>query len=275
MLCLLMQTTRLCASTQSDTLRLGLAESEQMFIQRNLALLAAKYNIDANKALIRQAKLWDNPVITTDQNIYESQGKFFRHDSNTGQVYVQVMQLIKTAAKRNKLAQLAADNATITSAQFDELLRVLRYQLLSDLIEIQHQLGIRQVYDSEISELQTLVSAMNEQLKAGNASLKDNLRVKALLFSLQNELVNVDAQLFPLQSEVQLLLRSNDGVFVLPVFNYHLPDLVNKQLPPADSIEKMTIANRPDVRLANVQLLYSKDNLTYPGEGGHQHRLRI
>ncbi|HSQ43985.1 MAG TPA: TolC family protein, partial [Ginsengibacter sp.] len=77
-----------------DTLRITVEESEKLFLQNNLSILAAKYNIDANQALVRQAKLWDNPVLSTDQNIYDRQGGFFKHDQANGQVYVQVMQLI-------------------------------------------------------------------------------------------------------------------------------------------------------------------------------------
>ncbi len=263
MLGLFLQALQSYAFAQTDTLHLSLAESEQLFINNNLTLLAARYNIDANKALIRQAKLWDNPVISTDQNIYNSQGNFFKHDNNNGQVYVQVMQLIKTAGKRNKLARLAADNVTITADQFDDLVRTLRFQLVSDLFEIQHQLKIEYVYSAEINELESLARGMDEQLKAGNISLKDNLRVKALLFSLQNELVNIDAQLFPLESEVKLLLRKNDSAFILPVLDYNLTGLINKELPPADTIQQIAIANRPDIRLANTQLTYAKDNFTY------------
>ena len=46
-----------------DTLSITIQDAEKIFLQNNLSLLAAKYNIDANRALIRQAKLWDNPVI--------------------------------------------------------------------------------------------------------------------------------------------------------------------------------------------------------------------
>ena len=87
------------------------------------------------------------------------------------------------------------------------------------------------MYDAEINELQTLVAGMDEQLQSGNISVKDNIRVKALLFSLQNELVNIDAQLMPLQSEVKLLLRKSDSTFILPVFNYYLPDLIKTEIP--------------------------------------------
>ncbi|MDQ6764346.1 MAG: TolC family protein [Bacteroidota bacterium] len=248
---------------QSDTTKLTVAESETIFLKSNFSLLAAKYNIDANRALIRQAKLWDNPVLSTDQNIYDNQGKFFAHNGTNGQVYLQVTQLIKTAGKRNKLVQLAADNTSITSGQFDDLVRTLRYELITDLFEIEHQLKIRLVYSSEINELQTLINGMDEEFKAGNISLKDNLRVKALLFSLQNDLVNVDAQILPLQQDVKLLLNKSDNSFVLPAFHYYLPDLISKTIPTKDSLEQIAFANRPDMKIARLQVDYAKHNLMY------------
>ncbi|MGH2647125.1 MAG: TolC family protein, partial [Ginsengibacter sp.] len=250
-------------SFATDTLRISVADGEKLFLQNNLYLLAAKYNIDANRALIRQAKLWDNPEVSTDQNIYDRQGGFFKHDQTTGQVYVQVMQLIKTAGKRNKAARLALDNTNITTAQFDDLARTLRYTLVADFYEIEHQLKIKQVYSTEINELQTLVTGMDAELKAGNISVKDNIRIKALLFSLQNELINVDAQLIPLQSEVKLLLRNNDSSFILPVFNYYLPDLINKEIPSKEELIQIAEANRPDIKIAHLQVEYSNDNLIY------------
>src|SRR4030095_15586693 len=91
-----------------DSVRLMLPEAEKIFLQKNLSLLAQQYNIDISKALVQQARYWDNPVLNTDQNIYD--GKFFRHNKDFGQVYVQLQQVIKTAGKRNKLIQLANDD---------------------------------------------------------------------------------------------------------------------------------------------------------------------
>src|SRR5947208_9972267 len=85
----------------TDTLRVTLPEDEKIFTANNLSLLASHYNIDINKALGLQAKYWDNPVLSTDQNIYD--GGWFRHYDGYGQVYVQLSQLIKTAGKRKKL----------------------------------------------------------------------------------------------------------------------------------------------------------------------------
>lgn len=246
-----------------DTIKVSIQAAEKSFLQHNLSLLAAKYNIDANRALIRQAKLWDNPVFSTDQNIYDNQGGFFKHSDGSGQVYAQVSQLIRTAGKRNKLAQLAEDNTTLSAEQFDDILRTLRYTLISDLYEIEHQLKIKSVYDAEIKELQTLVKGMDIQLQAGNISVKDNMRIKALLFGLQNEQVNIQSQIMPLQSELKLLLKSTDSSFISPDFSYHLPDIINAQIPGKDELLQEALQNRPDVKMAKTQLDYQSHNLVY------------
>src|SRR5690349_23046906 len=111
-------TTR--AQQSNDTLKLSLPDAEKLFLQKNLALLSQQYNIDINQALIQQAKYWDNPVLSTDQNIYD--GKWFRHTTIDGQpygqIYVQLQQVIKTAGKRNKLITLAKDQALSAQQQF-------------------------------------------------------------------------------------------------------------------------------------------------------------
>ena len=250
----------------TDTLRLSLPEAEKIFLQKNLTLLAAKYNIDANKALIQQAKLWDNPLLSTDQNIYDGAkgaGKFFAHDATRGQVYVQLTQLIRTAGKRNKLAQLATDNTTLASEQFDDVMRNLRYALRNDLLEINHQLKIKKVYDGEIIELKTLIIGMDAELKAGNVALKDNMRLKALLFGLQNELVNIDAAMMPVQAELKLLLQAPDSHFIVPQLTYKFADITTAVIPQEDSLIQTALQNRPDAKLAKTALDYQNNNLIY------------
>lgn len=72
----------------TDTLQLTVPKAEEIFLQKNLSLLANQYNVDINKALVQQAKVWDNPVLNTDQNIYD--GKFFRHTTTDGQQFGQL-----------------------------------------------------------------------------------------------------------------------------------------------------------------------------------------
>jgi cobalt-zinc-cadmium efflux system outer membrane protein len=260
---LLVVTKSLSAQNIPDTLHLSFQQAEQIFIKNNLSLLAARYNIDANKALIQQAKLWDNPILNTDQNIYDSHGGFFAHDAVNGTFYVQVMQLIRTAGKRNKAAQIAMDNTSISQQQFDDLLRTLRYALHSDLLEINHLLKIKKVYVGEIDEVNKLVKGMDLQLQIGNVSVKDNLRIKALLFSLQNELVSADAQMIPLQNEIKLLLNNSEPKFIAPALEYKFGTLTTATIPNTDTLVQQALNSRPDAKIAQTALALQNHNLTY------------
>jgi cobalt-zinc-cadmium efflux system outer membrane protein len=53
----LMCSANVALSQSRDTLRLNIDEAEQQFVKNNLTLLAQKYNIEASKAAIIQAKL--------------------------------------------------------------------------------------------------------------------------------------------------------------------------------------------------------------------------
>ncbi len=204
------------ASAQTDTLRLSFKEGEKLFLQNNLNLLAQKYNVDASKALIKQAGLWDNPVLSTDQNITDASGKFFQHSSTTGQLFFQLSQVFTTAGKRGKQVQVAKDDASIQQAAFDDLLRNLRYNLQLDMAQAANLAEQGKVYQMEIASATNLVNAIQKSYEAGNNSLKDVVRLKALLFSLQSDLVENNRELNELQTELKTLLGIGANKFVLP-----------------------------------------------------------
>ena len=85
-----------------DTLRLDISQAEHMFIDSNLQILAQKYNVDATKALIIQAKLYPNPNIGIAQSAYDPwNGKWFETGANAEEAY-QVSQLIVLSRKIRK-----------------------------------------------------------------------------------------------------------------------------------------------------------------------------
>lgn len=210
---------------QTDTLRISFKDAEKTFLANNLNLLAQKYNVDAAAALVQQAKLWDNPVLSTDQNIRADNSKrYFDHSPGNGQVLVQLSQLIKTAGKRGKQIQIANDGAQIQQAQFNDLLRNLHYNLLLDFVQVANLIDQRKVYQTEIASATYMVDAIDKSYKAGNNSLKDVIRLKALLFSLQNDLVAIDSQLNGLQSELKTLLAADPAQFIAPQITFNNSD---------------------------------------------------
>ncbi|OJW16899.1 MULTISPECIES: TolC family protein [unclassified Mucilaginibacter] len=238
------------ASAQTDTLKISTQEAEKLFLTNNLQLIAQKYNVDAAQALVKQAKLWDNPTLSTDQNITDANKKFFNHSNGTGQIMVQLSQVFKTAGKRGKEVQVAQDGVQIQQAQFNDLMRNLRYNLLLDLSQIANLVDQRKVYEVEIASATNMVKAIDKSYQNGNNSLKDLVRLKALLFGLQNDLVEIDRQINDLQSELKTLLVTDQSKFLSPQITFSVRDTV---INTTDLIAQAK-ANRGDY-LANRYLL--------------------
>jgi cobalt-zinc-cadmium efflux system outer membrane protein len=209
---------------QTDTVKLTFKEAEKYFLDNNLSLLAEKYNVDAAQALVKQAKLWDNPTLSTDQNITDANKKFFDHSNGNGQILVQLSQVFKTAGKRGKQIQIASDDVQIEQAQFADLLRNLHYNLLLDFSQVANLADQRRVYQLEIASASNLVAAIDKSYQAGNNSLKDLIRLKALLFGLKNDLVEIDRQTNNLQSELKTLLVIDPARYIAPVITFNNSD---------------------------------------------------
>lgn len=238
------------ASAQTDTLRITIKDAEKAFLQNNFSLLAQKYNVDAAQALVKQAKLWDNPVLGTDQNITDINKKFFDHSNGNGQIMVQLSQVFKTAGKRGKEVKIAQDGVQIQQAQFNDLLRNLHYNLLLDFAQVANLIDQRKVYQMEIVSATNMVNATDKSYQAGNNSLKDVIRLKALLFGLKNDLVEIDRQINDLQSELKTLLTANPNQFIAPQITFNNTDTTLN----AATLAEIAKANRGDY-LANQYLL--------------------
>jgi hypothetical protein len=78
---------------------LSLSQADSLFISKNLFVLAKKYNVDAQKALIEQARLLDNPSLYVEQNIYNSNNKRYFDMSKDGEYVFQIQQILYASAK--------------------------------------------------------------------------------------------------------------------------------------------------------------------------------
>ena len=258
--------TRTQAQTNTDTLRIGIKDAEQIFIDKNLTLLAAHYNIEANKALVQQAKLWDDPVLNTDQNMY-SNNKFFHHGTNPdgttdGQVYIQVQQLIKTANKRGKLIQMAKTNTAISELQFRDVMLHLRYELRTDMYTLTQLMRIHELYVQEGAQIDKLLLAMNAQLQVGNIAKKDLMRIQALQLSMQQESTEIDKQIADNEAELKTLLQLKGSTFVLPVVAASDSAMSAPTMPLAQMVAAAKEHNTA-YQLQLLQLQYQQQNLGY------------
>lgn len=253
------------AQSATDTLGLTIQQTEKIFLEKNLQLLAQHYNVEASKALVIQAKLWDNPILNTDQNVY-SNNKYFEHGTNPdgspyGQYYIQVQQLIKTAGKRGKQIQIARTNAEISEWQFKDVLRNLKYVLHSDFYTVAKLLAMQRLYDEELQQLQKLSDAMNAQYKLGNIAKKDLLRVHALQIGLQQDATENDKQLDDAEAELKSLLLVSGDTFIKAITE----SITVPSMPSVSALQLVDLAkqNNTTYQLQQLQLKYQQQNLSY------------
>ena len=75
---LLLFLSLLFSGAKASVVSLSLKESEQRFSEHNLEVIAERYNIDIAEAQVVQAKLFENPVVSLEQNVYNRlNGRYF------------------------------------------------------------------------------------------------------------------------------------------------------------------------------------------------------
>lgn len=245
------------AGFQQDTLKITLSQAETIFLSNNLDLIAQRYSIDSARATVITAKLYDNPDFSYSNGFYN----FYSHRFFEPEMSVQVSQMVRLAGKRNKSIDLAKSGIDIAQFQFYDLVRTLRYVLRSDFYNTYFLEKSSQLYQIEISSLQKIVPAFEDQVKKGFMAPVDALRIKSQLYTLQAEYDNLQTNINNIQSELKLLLRSNPNNFVVPLVVKSL--MQNEVLSQTNyqSLIDSAIVNRPDLKALNANIEFSNYNL--------------
>lgn len=249
---------KMCAQQVAGTLTLK--EAEQRFLERNLSLIAERYNIDMAQAQVLQAKLFENPVISLEQNVYNRlNGKYFDFGKE-GEAVVEIEQVIHLAGQRNKQVRLEKINKEIAEYQFEEVMRTLRQELNEKFVEVYFLSKSIAIYEKEVNSLQALLGGMKIQQEKGNISLMEISRLESMLFSLRKEKNERENDLMTTRGELNLLLNLPEDTQVqLSLDEEVLQQLDLSQLSFADL--KAIINERPDQKIARSTVNASRANL--------------
>lgn len=256
--------------TAPDTVAITLSQAEEQFLKNNFQLLAQKYNVDAAKAMVRQAGLFNNPNVYFENSVYNRySGKYFPTAKGTwgdystqGEFVVQYNWLFNIAGKRNKQVKVARAQADAVQYEFDDMVRTLVFALRSDFYQLHYGLRTLKLYDEEIGSLRGIVTGFEEQYKQGFVSLRDLTRVRALLFSMQNERLALFNELQETHKEFSILLNNAKPAWYRPQFNE--ADLDTKYTSDKlnlTDLNTQALESRPDLKLAQAQVTAAEANL--------------
>ncbi|HXB92421.1 MAG TPA: TolC family protein [Puia sp.] len=251
------------AQPPQDTLRLQLPEAEKMFLDSNLQLLAQRYSIDANKALVIQARLWPNPNFSIGHTLYSGTlHQFFPLGANDETTFG-LSQTILLAGKRNKQVKLALANVTLTEFQFFDLLRTLKYTLRTDFFQIYYLRQSARIYDAEITALSRIAQAFTEQQGKGYISEKEVIRIKAQLYSFQSEYSDLINQINNTESELRLILQVKPDHFIDPLIDSAALNRLDPAQYPLPTLIDSAYHNRTDLQIARTNSNINQLNYNY------------
>jgi outer membrane protein, heavy metal efflux system len=246
----------------SDTVTISLPKAEAIFLQRNLLLLVAKYNIDATRATVQQARLWNNPNLAIEQNIYNYGTKRYVDFTRDGNTEFALQQLFVLAGKRGHQVHLAEINTDIAEHTFYDVMRSLRLELRTDLYDLFFLQQSLSFYDESVSTVHKTVESVQNILDKRSVLLSEVLRVKSLLFTLESERLALLNRISQIQWDLHLLFQDSTTI-------YYIPELDRKAL---DGLSVDTVslaqaidtakANRPDLKIALANVESAEANLS-------------
>lgn len=232
----------------ADTVRLTLLEAEQRFFQNNLAVLAQQYNVTVAQAQAVQARVIDNPTLYVEQDVLNRRISRPAVPEGTAgnEAIVTVQQLFSLAGRRRAAGQAAQAGAMVEQYNLQELLRTLRYQLRSTFYDVFFKQQTLKVYDTEVGSLSRTVGLYQTQFEKGNVALKEVIRLRAFLFTLQSERQAIQNDVAAEQADMHVLLRDATGSQFAPVV-----DLARTRA--------LSLGSYPEQQLADTALVLRTD----------------
>lgn len=248
---LLLLLTSLSLHAQTDSLY-SLVDCERSFLERNLNLLAAKYNVTAAQATVIQAGLWENPSLSVELNALNPDRKRFFDIGSNGDKAISIQQIIHIGGQKHNEAQLARANASIAQLEFADLLRNLKLTLRQSYFSIYYDNLSYQAIIKQMESLNRLIEEYELQVKLGNLSLKDLIRLKALYLDFHGKKTELYKTISENQSNLALLVGI-DGIVPLPKAD-ELTQYKIAELPPIEELYQKALRTRPDYLMGEMQV---------------------
>lgn len=232
-----------------DTLRISLHQADSLLVARNLSLIASQYEVDKAEARIIQQKLFSNPELYTEWNLYNPTQKQWLDAGAQGQKIIQLQQVFRIAGQRKTSIRIAQEEKQMTQWQYYTLARNLRYELHSRYYRVfflNHAIrGIR----SQLALLKNLIEVYTAQYQKGNISLQELTRLNSVYFGINDQVNDTQADLLRLQESLQILLADNRIIWPAPAAGENTFPKTDSLLV-LSALQDKALVNRPEIKTA-------------------------
>lgn len=232
-----------------DTLRITLKGADSLLITRNLTLIASRYDISAADAARIQAKLFTNPEISTEWNLYNPSKPKWVDVGQGGQKIVALEKVFQIAGQRSTSIKLAEEMKRMTEFQYEALVRSLRYELHVTFYRYYFLNSAVNSIDSQLKLLRNLIRVYGEQYNKGNISLQELARLNTTYFNINKQMKDVQQEQIRLQETLKILL--SEDRFVLPENPGPITNLLSGLT--MEGLIERAMVQRPEIKISASQ----------------------
>ncbi len=228
------------AGAQSVTLRELLGRAEQS----NRDLLAVRQRLEEAKGVLRQAGVAPATTLQAGGVSGRPVGTVGEEQFSAG-----FSKTFETGGKRDRRIEVAERQSEIATAEYEERLRQLRYDLRTRFVELVSSTRRLEVLDAQLSNLQSALELTRARVAQGDSAVleADLLSVEIGRIEAQRAALAGSAEAVQVELRLTAGLSTDETVFISPTYSlvtrpYTAPDLISRAL-----------EDRADLRIARIR----------------------
>jgi outer membrane protein, heavy metal efflux system len=250
----LVDVTSSSISQAADTI-ISFQEAKARLMKANLSLLASYYDINIAKAIVIQAKLWNNPYFVFNGDLYSIETNEYFHFRN--QHLLQVEQTFSYAGKHTNTVKLARVGVEMAEKQMEDVLRSLLFEMGNTYCDLAALQSKQILYQQVISNYDRLMAATRKQLEVGAISLTEALRLESEYVTVKTDAIENYNEKEKVIANLRILLRlPQDTTFYV---EQKVP-IVSQEFD-VKLLAEQAVTLRPDLQVKKFDKKYQERNL--------------
>jgi cobalt-zinc-cadmium efflux system outer membrane protein len=187
--------------------RITIEQALQEATDRNLSLLAERYNLSVAEARVITARLRPNPVFTAGTDYIDFLGTF-TPEQNVGptEYNARVDYVWERGAKRERRIEVAQDAKEVASLQLANTLRSLRLDVENAFIDVLQAKDNLELARSNLTAFQGIVDINTTRVRSGDLAKIELVRTQVAALQFQNAVRQAESRLRVASNKLQTLM---------------------------------------------------------------------
>lgn len=229
------------------TVRLSLTDAVTLFLNQNLDLLIARYQIDSSKGQQITANLFPNPVLQVGGSASFTQGNTL---ARAGNLATQVQQVFEVAGKRGYRMESADFGTQAAEAGFEDTVRQLGFSLKDSYYRVQLAQRRLALAEENRDRFARIMEVNTIRFKKGYIAEIELIRIRLQVVDFHSQVIASLQESESARADLRQLLRLPAGtrLDLTTDLDFHRVD------PEINTLRSVALDVRPDLRAKRTTL---------------------